>query len=299
LIVADLPSQALAERLAGPGLRLRTGPVVTEIRSRMPAIVEGIALLYAEHPADEADAFADFHVSLDPHRWWKPQVIFRFDDSLPFHPLPADQAFPMLEWGLNWCISAHCHQYLLVHAAVVERFGRALALPGPPGSGKSTLCAGLVSRGWRLLSDELMLLDRQSRMIVPLPRPISLKNQSIEVIRQFAPHAVLGPRVRDTLKGSVAHLKPPVESIRASGERASPGWVVFPRYEPGASLALKRLRKGPAFMRLADCTFNYHLHGRQGFEILADLVEACACYEIAYGDLEDAVTAFAKLAAGA
>jgi predicted ATPase len=28
-------------------------------------------------------------------------------------------------------------------------------LPAPPGSGKSTLCAALVTRGWRLLSDEL------------------------------------------------------------------------------------------------------------------------------------------------
>jgi HprK-related kinase A len=296
LIIADLPLRSLADRLAGPGLRLRTGPVVTEIRSGMPAIAESIGLLYADHPVEEADAFADFHVSLHQRRWWKPQVRFRFEDSLPFHPLPAEQAFAMLEWGLNWCISQHCHQYLLVHAAVVERDGRALALPGPTGSGKSTLCAGLVSRGWRLLSDELMLIDPADGEIVPLPRPIGLKNGGIEAIRRFDPAAVIGRTAHDTLKGAVSHLKAPAESVRAAGKRAVPGWVVFPRYDPGAQSALQSVRKGQAFMRLADCAFNYHLHGRLGFEVLADLVQACACYELAYADLDEAVSACQKLA---
>src|SRR2546423_11656048 len=125
---------------------------------------------------DEAGAFADFQVSLTARRWWKPQVLFRFDDTPAFHPLPADQAFPILEWGLNWCVSAHCHQYLIVHAAVLEQGGRALLLQGPPGCGKSTLCAGLASRGWRLLSDELALIDPATAEVAALARPISLKN---------------------------------------------------------------------------------------------------------------------------
>jgi predicted ATPase len=33
---------------------------------------------------------------------------------------------------------------------VVERDGHALILPAMPGSGKSTLTAALVQRGWRL-----------------------------------------------------------------------------------------------------------------------------------------------------
>ena len=69
MIVAELSAQGLAERLAGPGLSLRTGPLVTRIRSRIQAIVEGIAFFYADHPVDEADAFADFQVSVVARRW--------------------------------------------------------------------------------------------------------------------------------------------------------------------------------------------------------------------------------------
>jgi len=300
LIVADLPESELARRLGGAGLRLRTGPLVTEIRSRLLEIADGVRLHYRDHPAEEPGGFADFHVRLvlprGPRRWLRPQVLFQFDGAPPFYPLPAAQAFPVLEWGLNWCVSSHCHQYLVVHAAVVERSGRALILPAPPGSGKSTLCAGLVSRGWRLLSDELTLIDPGSGHLVPLPRPISLKNASIEVIRRFAPGAVLGPTVQDTLKGSVAHMKAPVESVRRASEFARPRWMVLPRYEAGTPARLQPLSKGRAFMHLAESSFNYSLHGRRGFETLAQAIEACDCYEFAYGNLEEAVELYDRLA---
>ncbi len=301
--LADLPQAELEARLRGPGLRLRTGPVVSEIRSEMPPLAEGLALLYGEYPVEATDGFADFHVRIAPpaslRRWWRPQVQFQFDGAPPFHPLPAGQAFPILEWGLNWCVSAHCHQYLVLHAAVVEKHGGAVLLPAPPGSGKSTLCAGLVSRGWRLLSDEHALVDPATGEVAPLARPVSLKNASIDVIRRFAPQAALSPVVHDTQKGSVAHLQAPADSVRRAAEPARPRWVVLPRYAAGAKALLAPLPRGQAFMQLADSAFNYDLHGAEGFRVLADLVEGCGCYELTYANLEDAVRIFDALAEGA
>ena len=282
-------------------MRLRTGPIVTRIRSELPAIAQALGTVYREHIIEAPDTFADFHVRVAHpaglRRWLKPQVVFEFDGAPPFLPLPAEQAFAILEWGLNWCISANCHHYLVIHAAVVERSGRALLLPAPPGSGKSTLCAGLVNRDWRLLSDELALLDPLSGSVVPLARPVSLKNASIEVIRRFAPGAVLSATVHDTLKGSVAHMKPPGEAVRRALEPARPRWVVMPRYQAGAAAQLRPLSRGSAFMQLAESAFNYPVFGRQGFELLASTVEACDCYEFTYGELESAVGILAELAA--
>jgi HprK-related kinase A len=198
----------------------------------------------------------------------------------------------MLEWGLNWCVSSHCHQYLIVHAASVEKYGAALVLPGPPGSGKSTLCAALVSRGWRLLSDELTLLELPAGNVVPLPRPVSLKNASIDAIRKFSPDATLGPSVHDTVKGSVAHMTLPTESVRRATETARPRWIALPGYEHGAAPRLAALSKARAFMHLADNAFNYDVHGRRGFELLAQVVAGCDCFEFRYGSLEAAVAVF-------
>jgi HprK-related kinase A len=297
--LGDLSPPQIRRRLATAGLSLRTGPVVSRIRSRLPAVADAMTLHYAAHPIEPDEAFADFRVTVRRpgglRRWYRPQVVFQFDETLPFAPLPGDQGFPMLEWGLNWCITNHCHQYLTLHAAVVERDGLALILPAPPGSGKSTLCAGLVFRGWRLLSDELTVLERPALQVLPVPRPVSLKNASIDVIRAFAPEAAFSAVVHDTNKGSVSHFRPPASAVERAHERAQPAWIVLPRWVAGSASRLTRLPRAAAMMKLVENAFNYNVHGAQGFEALAALVERCDAFEFEYSDLEDAASLFARL----
>ena len=263
-------------------------------------MIAGVSLHYRDYRISDAGGFADFDVRVgrpsNLRRWVKPQAHFFLDGQSPFSPLPLDQAFAMLEWGLNWCVSAHCHQYLIFHAAVVERSGHAMVLPAPPGSGKSTLCAGLIHRGWRLLSDELALIDPASCAIVPMPRPVSLKNGAIDVMRAFAPAAAIGRPVHDTVKGSVAHMRSPSDSVGRAMELAQPGWIVFPRYRSGAAAVLTSLPKERAVMQMAANAFNYGVHGRRGFEQLAAFVDRCGCYEFEYGNLDEAARVFDDLA---
>src|SRR5579862_2419161 len=187
-------------------------------------------------------------------------------------------------------VSAHCHQYLIVHAAVVERNDRAMLMPAPPGSGKSTLCAALVARGFRLLSDELALIDIATGRLVPLPRPISLKNASIGIIESFWKDGTIGAVVDDTVKGAVAHASAPPDSVTRSDEHASPAFVVVPRYRADSEITLEPLSRAAGFMQLADNAFNYSLHGRAGFDALARLIDSSTCFAFTYGGtLDDAV----------
>src|SRR5262249_27698654 len=155
------------------------------------ALARGLHLLYADYPLGEDGGVADFHVRLTRpaglRRWWRPQTIFYLGGSAPFVPFPLQFALPFLEWGVNWCVSSNAHPVLLLHAGVVERGGRALILPAASGTGKSTLCAGLIHRGWRLLSDEMVLLRPEDGRLVPCPRPVGLKGPSIDLLRAFAP----------------------------------------------------------------------------------------------------------------
>ena len=303
LTLASLPTPELLRRLRGGGLRLRTGPVAFSIRSEVPEVLRGLQSLYGEHPVEGQQDFADFHVAVDRvsglRRWIRPQLHFGIDGARPFSPLPGDQGLPMLEWGMNWCVSGLCQQFLILHAAVLERNGRALVMPAPSGSGKSTLCAALVFHGWRLLSDELALIRPVDAHLVPMPRPVSLKNASIEVIQRFAGQRVrFASVVRDTVKGTVGHFAPPPDSVRRAQEPAMPGWVVFPRYVAGAPAAFTPLTKARTVLRLVENAFNYNVQREAGFDALGELVAHSQCADFSYGDLDQAMVQFDALAAG-
>jgi len=173
-----LPVAELTTRLAR-GLDVDTGPFVVRVETEIPALAEELRLLYGDFPVDAGGGLADFHVSvrrpagpLGLRRWWRQQAMAYLDDARPFEPLPIIMAVPMLEWSINWCAATRANQYVMIHAAVLERDGRALVLPGVTGAGKSTLCASLSLRDWRLLSDEFALirpdhLHDRGRLAVP------------------------------------------------------------------------------------------------------------------------------------
>jgi len=299
--VCELSSSELARRLRHAGIYLRVGPFITHLRSPIPTVAEGIHRLYADHALADNNDFADFHISLtrpaDIRRWFGPQVVFSFDGFSPFRPLPLVQAFPMFEWTLNWCIANHSNQYLILHAASIEKDGYGAILPGPPGSGKSTLCAALVNHGWRLLSDELALVRLRDGQLIGLARPANLKNESIDIIKEYAPGVTMGRVSKDTIKGTVAHMKPPLDSVEHVADPASPAWVIFPKYRANEATHFKPRSKACTFIYAAENSFNYSHLGLKGFQALESVIDSSDCYDFTYSDLDEAVALFNALPA--
>lgn len=298
LTLGALSHGDLLQRLRS-GLTFSTGPFRYRVRSRCASVATGLATLYTDFEVEPDAAIADFHVHVQPvrgpRRWLGPQVEFRLDQHSPFLPLPANHAFALLEWGMNWCLASQANHYLLFHAAVLEKDGQCLVMPGEPGAGKSTLTAALMLSGWRLLSDEMAMIDRDDGLATALARPVSLKNQSIDVIRRFSPTVVLGEAALDTHKGTVSHLRPSSDSVALRGAKARPTQVVFPRWKAGAATALSPVGKAVAFERLADHAFNYSLLGRLGFELTADLIDTCGCWDFEYSDLLEGIAGLGGL----
>ncbi|MFT7775854.1 HprK-related kinase A [Roseateles sp.] len=301
--VRDLALGDLRGRLARGDLVLNVPPFVARLRSDVDRVAEDLSLLYADFDLGTPEDFADFHLEVlregGLRRWVKPMARFFADGEPAFSQLPAEQAFHMVEWGLNWAVSTMAHPYLSYHAAALERDGRALVMPAPPGSGKSTLTAALAHSGWRLMSDEITLYDLVDRQVTGMGRPVNLKNVSIELVRKFAPQAELTRPVPDTTKGTLALMKAPAESVARIREPARPTWIVMPRYTAGAAPALTDVPKARMLLLLAEQAFNYDLHGRKGFEATADLVDSCDCLEFEYSSLDDAVQHIDQLAARA
>lgn len=284
------------------GLRVKFGPFVVRIQSDVASLIEPLHRLYAFYALAEEDDIAEFHVQIVRKRSLRrpltPFVQFLVDGQTPFPAAPAHQALTMLEWGINLAIALRVNHLLLFHCAAVERNGHVLLLPAWPSSGKTTLCATLIHHGYRLFSDEFGLMDVQSGNFFPLPRLMPLKNQAIDVIRDFLPEVVLGPEIHGTLKGTVAHVRPPEASIVREDEPATPRWIVFPKWIANQPLQLDEMPRSEAFLLLASNAFNYEVLGQPAFEAVTHLIQHCECRKLIYSDFNSVLTALNALTDG-
>jgi HprK-related kinase A len=276
-----------------PARTVRVGPFAFELRSPLAEVIAAADRLYRDYPGDAADGIADYSVAVLPpsplRRWIRPNLVLACDVEVPFMaPVPRAHGLLALEMGMNLQLAAGMHRFVLIHAGAVARDGGALVMTGDSGAGKSTLAAMLGHRGWRFLGDEFALLDPQDGRFVPFPRPISLKNASIDLLREIAPADRFGPRFDGTIKGSVQHLAPPVEAIAAMDAAVPARLIVMPAFEPGVAPASRRISRAECFFHLSQASTNYRLIGEPAFAALWRLVETAPAYEISYGSTADA-----------
>ncbi|MXS84751.1 HprK-related kinase A [Nitrosomonas sp. HPC101] len=300
--VGQLSQETFRTLLTTSGLRVKTGPFNLSIQTRFPRLIDQLHQMYAHYALVNEAEIVEFHVRVTSMRSIRRPLTrliqFEVDGRSPFPPVPAEQALATLEWGINLAIAMRINHLLLFHSAAVERNGHVLLLPAWPGSGKTTLCTALIHRGYRLFSDEFGLMDPQSSEFFPLPRLMPLKNQSIQVIRDYFPEAVLGPEIPGTLKGTVAHMRPSQESIERSDESAKARWIVFPKWSAGANLSLESLPQSEAFLLLASNAFNYEVLGETAFGAVTSLVRNCECRKLVYSDFDNALKALDALTDG-
>ena len=298
--IRDIPPHKLRRLMAGPGLRVDYGAATVQVRCGIAAFGESFQAVYGAFAEPDAESrFADLHVQLPRGKGLRAvfhaQSRFRIEGKEPFQPFPASHALPLFEWGVNWSFAQQANQHILLHSGVLARNDRAIIMAAPPGSGKSTLSAAMMLRGFRLLSDEFGVLCPESGDLLPMLKPVALKNQSVEVIRAFEPDAVIGTLFTKTRKGDVAHLAPDEASVDARHRPARPALVLFPAFEAGAAVSLERLPSEDAFAHLAFNSFNYHLLGPIGFEAVADVIESCPAYKLRYSNLDQAIERIGEL----
>src|SRR3954470_18559583 len=272
-------------------LAIRVGPVAFRIGSAWKAPLADLARLYAAYPAP-ADGLADFTVRLEPERPWRrllrPSVAIRGDYILPdAAPLSLAHGLLAAEMGMNLQMALGQKRYLLLHAATVEKDGRAIVMTGESGAGKSTLAALLGERGWRLMGDEFALLDMASGRLLPFPRAISLKNGAIGVMESEVDASRFGPRLDGTPKGAIRHLRPNADALARMGEGAKPALILFPRF--GEAAAVRGVGQAEVFIRLTQASTNYVALGRCGFDALTHLVRSIPALAIDYPDTDTAV----------
>lgn len=290
---ADQAISILATALAREGIVLDLGAMTVRIRSSLDNLVGPLRLVYGQYPQETPSCVVDVEVDLihsaGIRGWLRPSLRFLADGLDPFGAQPREMPLPQLEWGINWCFATLFNQHLLLHAGSVEVNSHGLLLIGEPGSGKSTLTAAMTLDGARCLSDEFGVVREEDCRLMPLTKPIALKNQSIGLIKSWSEDAVLGPTYHKTHKGDVAHMAVPRQSVDARSTPATPRVIVFPKWHLDRPVAIEPLGRAEAFNLIAFNSFNFTTTAESGFDLVDRLVRNCDCYRMEFGRLEDAL----------
>ncbi|TAM76627.1 hypothetical protein EPN44_04725 [bacterium] len=163
-------------------VRYRVADVDIEVRGPKKAIasLERAFSRLPRVPADEGSA-ATIAIRHDANGWM-------IDETLSDQPRILDARAGGGGWlameVANSIISevAARSKFLIIHAAVLERDGEALAVAGRGFAGKSTVATHLLSRGWRMLSDEYAFVEPISGRLVPYQKLMYLRSGVIPLL---------------------------------------------------------------------------------------------------------------------
>jgi len=271
---------------------INTHPFTFRVSTDIDSLAENIHLLYGDILDDVgSQALPTYDIEVRNssliRKFFKAQSQFFCDQREPFLPMPIDKVLAMFEWGLNWVVSAHEYQHVILHSAVLAKNDKAILFPAPPGSGKSTLTSWLSHNGWRLLSDEMALITPNSNKVTPFVRPICLKNNAISLAKDWFPNGRFSQVSPNTHKGDVIHLSPPEASWNARHRDAEVVAIVYPQYSKDVFCDVYELTQAEAFSSLTTNAFNYGVLGKNGFSTLTNLVEHSKNFEVKYNNLAE------------
>jgi len=282
------------QRLSGPGLLMGIGPITTRISIEFPSIRDEFLRIYQGYPFFEGPEIIDYYLDVYAknffRRYLRPQVAINTLMRDDFAPLPESMGLLSVEMALNWQVAFGCKSHILFHAGVVEKNGIGVIIPAISGSGKSTLSAGLAYDGWRFFSDEFGMLDAETGALHPYPRPVSLKNQSIPVMKEWlGSEDAFSREYHGTPKGTICYLRPPDSSLENMYKPVRPRVIIHPVYGPNAKSEIKPLTETMAFFRLVRSSANYGDIGAPAFHALAKIAQNCIACEITYSSLEEGI----------
>ncbi|MHC4695355.1 MAG: hypothetical protein ACYTFA_01285 [Planctomycetota bacterium] len=268
--------------------RFSIGVVNVTLRSECRRFVREYRSLYAPFNCSAWEP-GGVDVEIRPYRrypWPRGPYTLRSSQAPDFQVQRRYEVLPHLEWYINWQIIQTRHDYVQLHASSIELDGHAMILPGDPGSGKSTLTAGLLARGWSYLCDEFALLDPWARMVHPYPRALCIKEPSFGVIEHLDLPLCRRTPYHKATKGRVAFLNPLEVDANIVGRPSPVCWVVFPRYVRGARPTLVPMARSQAAYLLARQCFNIRVDQTRALASLSAVARSADCYELVAGDID-------------
>ncbi len=205
---------------------------------------------------------------------------------------------PHLESALNHQTMLTQNTFFQLHAGVMSFHDRAVVFTGKSGTGKSTLAAALLARGWSYLCDEFALIEPSSLLVYPFPKALSIKQGGVDHIERLNLPLVSGEWSNGKRTRQFSYVVPTEAGGGGVGGPCPVGSVLFLSRRVNMPLQWSRLTAPETAMTLYRCGLNTEVLGRQAFDTAVALARRAPCFEFNLGSVEESCDALESLVSG-
>jgi hypothetical protein len=211
-----------------------------------------------------------------------------YRDTVPVGcALRVSRLAPIVKSAL-WQSAINAQDFLLnIHAGVVASGERCTLLPAATGSGKTSLTAALVHRGFRYFSDEVALLG-PGFLVTPMPLAMGIKSTGWDLMTAYYPGILSLPvHLRNDAK-ELRYIRPSADALEKDPLPVS--HIIFPHHVAGAPTSIERVPRSAALGHLmGECLALRLRLDPENVGRLMSWIGGIECFALTFSSLDEAV----------
>lgn len=181
---------------------------------------------------------------------------------------------------------------MTVHASALTNGRKTLLISAGPGSGKTTMAALLQNRGYQMVSDDFVAIDRYSIHAWPFPLAMSVKQGAMELLSSLYPDLEQQPLTHISPEKKVRYLYPEIN--QESVKRTFPvKEFIFIQYNKTVDFEWEKLDQRNAVKLLFDQSWISPADGIA--PVLLNQLDRWSFYRLTYSDNQKALDAITNL----
>lgn len=202
------------------------------------------------------------------------KFAYSFDDLI--------NTIPWFDWMLMTDIVDHNRHLAAVHAGALVKDDKTLVIAGSSGSGKSTLTMMMCLKGWKFVTDEVVVFS--NNVISGVPRAFCLAETLAEKLFGQTVKFVKGIK-----RGkNYVYINPQQVNIASCGNNSGVTHLIFPKKNFNEN-KIKQIPLSKAMYLLTDNLFDICCHFKDKLDVLIDNVENVSTAELSWNDANSAV----------
>lgn len=181
---------------------------------------------------------------------------------------------------------------MTVHASAITNGKKTILFSAPPNHGKTTIAALLQDRGYELIADDFVPIDRNSFKAYPFPIAMSVKHTSMDLLASIFPALEQKTLNYISPEKSVRYL-PPKDSFDIMNHVFPVKEFIFIEYNKSVDFKLEKLDPLKAMKSLLDQVWVPPTKGNVA--VLFDRILQISFYQLTYSNNQKALEAITNL----